>query len=84
MFVEIEPLIVKAKSIAGTTPFAASLIIREMEKAKVVDVAEVVRCKDCKCHYYETALLRDEIQHFCSRLNKQVFSDFYCAYGERK
>lgn len=55
----------------------------DLEKLPTADVAEVVRCKDCKCHYYETVPRRGEIQHFCSRLNKQVFSDFYCAYGER-
>ena len=48
------------------------------------NIEDVVRCKDCKCHCYETVPSRGEIQHFCSRHNKQVFSDFYCADGERK
>ena len=42
MLVEIEPIIAKAKSIAGTTPFAVPLIIREMENAKPADV-EVIK-----------------------------------------
>lgn len=42
MLVDIEPLLAKCKEIYNSRmPFAASLIIREMEKAKVVDVVEV-------------------------------------------
>lgn len=42
MLVDIEPLLDKCKEIYNSrTPFAASLIIREMEKAKVVDAEEV-------------------------------------------
>lgn len=44
MLVDIEPLLKKCKEIYNSrTPFAASLIIREMEKAKVVDAEEVKR-----------------------------------------
>ena len=42
MLVDIEPLLKKCKEIYNSrTPFAASLIIREMEKAKPADVEEV-------------------------------------------
>ena len=42
MIVDIEPLLAKCKEIYNSrTPFAATLIIREMEKAKSVDVEEV-------------------------------------------
>lgn len=48
------------------------------------DVAEVVRCKDCKYHFRQQEPCHGETQRYCARLYLQVYEDFYCSYGERR
>lgn len=57
-----------------------------VEKKGPIDVAIVVRCKDCK--YYQKMM--SELWH-CSRLSEVMEDDFYvlaedefCSFGERK
>lgn len=66
-----------------------SAVIKELETIPTTDVAEVVRCKDCKW-YKESKLLAPN--KFCFRLKDRNgdpigynFSpDEFCSYGERK
>lgn len=48
----------------------------DISRFPISDVAEVVRCKDCK-HY-------DEEDGFCGENQKYVMQIDYCSYGERK
>lgn len=50
-----------------------------IKELPAVDVAPVVRCKNCK-YYYECGV------NFCDRLGMDCpgDSDFFCSYGDRK
>lgn len=47
----------------------------ELEDASDVDVAEVVRCKDCKWY--------DKTMNICGNLHYMMQPDWFCADGER-
>lgn len=47
-----------------------------------LNFVEVVRCRNCKHHHSEQEPCHGRTEHFCSKLNIQVFADFYCGYGE--
>ena len=62
----------------------ATLILRE---APTVDAVEVVRCKDCKHHYWEQEPCHGKSVHYCELPHMrgvEVFKEFFCYYGERK
>lgn len=64
----------------------ANQIIDAFDYLPTADVAEVVRCKDCK--YLFQDLSKREF-HFCVRNldyfgSKAVKLDDFCSYGERK
>ena len=48
--------------------------------ASIVDVVEIVRCRDCKYHE-DTSIT--ECEH-CCLIGKTVRHDDFCSYGERK
>lgn len=48
--------------------------------APIVDVVEIVRCRDCKYHE-DTSVT--EFKH-CCLIGKTVRHDDFCSYGERK
>lgn len=55
--------------------------------APTVDAVEVVRCKDCK--YYiadgcDECVLMSAKSIIAGINNKRWYSDFYCAWGERR
>lgn len=43
------------------------------------DVVEVVRCKDCKKRNTKTCIMNNIVG-----MNKDLFDDDYCSYGEKK
>lgn len=48
---------------------------------------ELIRCKDCKYYYAEgcdECVLMNANSIIASINNKRWYSDFYCAWGERK
>ena len=62
----------------------ATLILRE---APTVDAAEVVRCWECKHHYWEQEPCHGKTVHYCKLPHMsgvEVFKEFFCYYGERK
>lgn len=83
-YIEKEPLLEKAKSLQGNL-FGAVAIVREIEKA---DVVEVVRCEKCK--YGEVAVFSRTIDGeerkacYCNLENKVTSVDWYCPSGERR
>ena len=62
----------------------ATLILRE---APTVDAVEVVRCRECKHHYWEQEPCHGKSVHYCKLPHMrgvEVFKEFFCYYGERE
>ena len=58
-----------------------------IRKRPTVDAAEVVRCRDCKHHYWEQEPCHGKTVHYCELPHMrgvEVFKEFFCYYGERK
>lgn len=58
----------------------AEAVYKAIQNVTTADVAEVVRCKDCK-KWRET---EDEEFLFCMHFADTVGTQAYCSYGERK
>jgi len=66
---------------------ALKMLIEKIENAPTVDAEPVVRCKDCK--YYlgdglDECELMDAKSIIASLNSKRWYSDFFCAWGERR
>ena len=51
------------------------------------NLTEVVRCKECKHHYWEQEPCHGKIVHYCKLPHMrgvEVFKEFFCYYGDRK
>ena len=51
------------------------------------DAVEVVRCRECKHHYWEQEPCHGKSVHYCKLPHMrgvEVFKEFFCDYGERK
>ena len=62
-------------------------LLSRIDNMPPADVAEVVRCKDCKYYYeghYENADELPYIKHTCTVFHRQIKLDDYCSYGVRK
>ena len=68
--------------------FAAhSKIQRIIADTPTVDAVEVVRCRECKYHYWEQEPCHGKSVHYCRLPHMrgvEVFKEFFCYYGERK
>lgn len=68
--------------------FAAhSKIQRLIADAPTVDSVPVVRCRECKHHYWEQEPCHWKSVHYCKLPHMrgvEVFKEFFCYYGERK
>ena len=54
---------------------------------QTVDAVEVVRCQECKHHYWEQEPCHGKSVHYCNLHHMsgvQVSKEFFCYYGERK
>ena len=59
----------------------------DIEAAPTVDAVEVVRCRECKYHYWEQEPCHGKSVHYCNLPHMsgvEVFKEFFCYYGERK
>lgn len=65
-----------------------SAVIKELEIMPATDVAEVVRCKDCKYaqYWYGNDKLGNEtfLCYFLAEEGIKMFADDFCSRGERK
>lgn len=55
--------------------------------APTVDAVEVVRCLECKHHYWEQEPCHGKSVHYCKLPHMrgvEVFKEFFCYYGDRK
>ena len=60
---------------------------KQIAEAPTVDAVEVVRCRECKYHYWEQEPCHGKSVHYCKlphMRDVEVFKDFFCYYGERK
>lgn len=68
--------------------FAAhSKIQRIIADTPTVDAVPVVRCRECKHHYWEQEPCHGKSVHYCNLPHMsgvEVFKEFFCYYGERK
>ena len=61
--------------------------LRCIEQAPTVDAVPVVRCRECKHHYWEQEPCHGKSVHYCKLPHMrgvEVFKEFFCYYGERK
>lgn len=61
--------------------------VRFLKKQPTVDAVPVVRCRECKHHYWEQEPCHGKSVHYCNLPHMsgvEVFKEFFCSYGERK
>ena len=59
----------------------------DIEEMPTIDAVPVVRCRECKHHYWEQEPCHGKIVHYCELPHMrgvEVFKEFFCYYGERK
>ena len=57
------------------------------QQRSTIDAVEVVRCRECKYHYWEQEPCHGKSVHYCKLPHMrgvEVFKEFFCYYGERK
>ena len=62
-------------------------MVFEVEEMPTVDAVEVVRCQECKYHYWEQEPCHGKSVHYCKLPHMrgvEVFKEFFCYYGDRK
>ena len=60
---------------------------RAILDAPAADVAPVVRCRECKHHYWVQEPCHGKSVHYCKLPHMrgiEIFKEFFCYYGERK
>ena len=62
-------------------------VLFDVEEMPTVDAVEVVRCRECKYHYWEQEPCHGKSVHYCKLPHMrgvEVFKEFFCYYGELK
>lgn len=62
-------------------------VIMMIKTAPTVDAVPVIRCWECKHHYWEQEPCHGKSVHYCKLPHMrgvEVFKEFFCYYGERK
>lgn len=62
-------------------------VVFDVEEMPTVDAVEVVRCRECKYHYWEQEPCHGKSVHYCKLPHMrgvEVFKEFFCYYGDRK
>ena len=60
---------------------------RALDDSPTVDAVPVIRCRECKYHYWEQEPCHGKSVHYCKLPHMrgvEVFKEFFCYYGERK
>ena len=58
-----------------------------LDRMPTIDAVSVVRCRECKHHYWEKEPCHGKSVHYCKlpyMRGVEVFKEFFCYYGERK
>lgn len=67
--------------------YDTNAVLDSTDSQPTVDAVEVVRCRECKHHYWEQEPCHGKSVHYCKlpyMRDVEVFKDFFCYYGERK
>ena len=62
-------------------------VLEKLDAAPTIDAMPVVRCKDCKYHYWEQEPCHGKTVHYCELPHMrgvEIFKEFFCYYGKRK
>ena len=60
-------------------------VLFDVKEMPTVDAVEVVRCRECKHHYWEQEPCHGKSIHYCKLPHMrgvEVFKEFFCYYGE--
>ena len=60
---------------------------KQISESPTIDAVEIVRCRDCKYHYWEQEPCHGKSVHYCKLPHMrgvEVFKEFFCYYGKRK
>ena len=71
----------------GSLGGAVSGCMKHIDNAPTIDAVPVVRCRECKHHYWEQEPCHGKTVHYCKLPHMrgvEVFKEFFCYYGERK
>ena len=71
----------------GDTRLIKRNFVALVTNAPTVDAVEVVRCWECKHHYWVQEPCHGKTTHYCNLPNMsgvEVFKEFFCYYGEQK
>ena len=58
-----------------------------LSEAPTINAVPVVRCRECKYHYWEQEPCHGKSVHYCKLPHMrgvEVFKEFFCYYGERE
>ena len=58
-----------------------------LSEAPTINAIPVVRCRECKYHYWEQEPCHGKSVHYCKLPHMrgvEVFKEFFCYYGELK
>ena len=64
-----------------------AVLASDIKNAPTVDAVPVIRCRECKHHYWEQEPCHGKSVHYCKLPHMrgvEVFKEFFCYYGERK
>ena len=81
-FIDVDALLEKMKRTSRYFD-----VVFDVEEMPTVDAVEVVRCRECKHHYWEQEPCHGKSVHYCKLPHMrgvEVFKEFFCYYGERK
>lgn len=62
-------------------------VVHTIKARSTIDAVKVVRCKDCKHHYWEQEPCHGKSVHYCKLPHMrgiEVFREFFCYYGNEK
>ena len=62
-------------------------VVHTIKARSTIDAVKVVRCGDCKYHYWEQEPCHGKSVHYCKLPHMrgiEVFKEFFCYYGKQK
>lgn len=79
--------LIDADALIGKDVGVAWVSTEAIRNASTIDAVPVVRCRECKHHYWEQEPCHGKSVHYCKLPHMrgvEVFKEFFCYYGERK
>ena len=60
---------------------------KQIADAPTINAVEIVRCRECKYHYWEQEPCHGKSVHYCKLPHMrgvEVFKEFFCYYGKQR